>query len=132
MTGFLHEKEFSRTTFLKGGGALLVGFSVAGAGFGAKAAYAADDHHPVKAAADAAATARGWVQEPWYAALRRDVVPMMATVERVAGIAAEAGLVGAAAEHGQRAIPRSRAARPGCVATRYGAVRTVRRPTAAG
>ena len=30
MTGFLHEKEFSRKTFLKGGGALIVGFSVAG------------------------------------------------------------------------------------------------------
>ena len=43
MTGLLHEKEFSRTTFLKGGGAMLVGFSVAGASFGAKAAYAADD-----------------------------------------------------------------------------------------
>ena len=27
MTGFLHEKEFSRKTFLKGGGALVVGFS---------------------------------------------------------------------------------------------------------
>jgi nicotinate dehydrogenase subunit B len=37
MTGFLHEKEFSRKTFLKGGGALIVGFSVAGAGFAGKA-----------------------------------------------------------------------------------------------
>ena len=27
MTGFLHEKELSRKTFLKGGGALIVGFS---------------------------------------------------------------------------------------------------------
>ena len=43
MTGLLHEREFSRTMFLKGGGALLVGFSVAGASFGAKAAKAADD-----------------------------------------------------------------------------------------
>ena len=32
MTGFLHEKEFSRKTFLKGGGALIVGFSIAGRG----------------------------------------------------------------------------------------------------
>ena len=32
MTGFLHEKEFSRKTFLKGGGALIVGFCVAGLG----------------------------------------------------------------------------------------------------
>jgi len=30
MTGLLHEKEFSRKTFLKGGGALVVGFSMAG------------------------------------------------------------------------------------------------------
>jgi CO/xanthine dehydrogenase Mo-binding subunit len=28
MTGFLHEKEFSRKSFLKGGGALIVGFSL--------------------------------------------------------------------------------------------------------
>ena len=38
MTGFLHEKEFSRQTFLKGGGALIVGFGLAGGG--AKAASA--------------------------------------------------------------------------------------------
>jgi CO/xanthine dehydrogenase Mo-binding subunit len=31
MTGFLHEKEFSRKTFVKGGGALIVGLSFAGA-----------------------------------------------------------------------------------------------------
>src|SRR5262249_17800426 len=37
-----HEKEFSRKSFLKGGGALIVGFSLAGAGIGAKAAQAAD------------------------------------------------------------------------------------------
>jgi nicotinate dehydrogenase subunit B len=30
MTGLLHEKEFSRKTFAKGGGALIVGFSAAG------------------------------------------------------------------------------------------------------
>ena len=40
MTGFLHEKEFSRKTFIKGSGALIVGFSMAGVG--AKAAKAAD------------------------------------------------------------------------------------------
>jgi len=43
MTGLLHEKEFSRKNFLKGGGAMLVGFSVLGAGLGAKAAKAAGD-----------------------------------------------------------------------------------------
>jgi CO/xanthine dehydrogenase Mo-binding subunit len=32
MTGFLREKEFSRRSLLKGGGALVVGFSLAGAG----------------------------------------------------------------------------------------------------
>jgi len=37
MTGFLHEKEFSRKTFLKGGGAMFVGFSLAGAGLAGKA-----------------------------------------------------------------------------------------------
>jgi CO/xanthine dehydrogenase Mo-binding subunit len=31
MTGFMHEKEFSRKTFLKGGGALIVGVSALGA-----------------------------------------------------------------------------------------------------
>ena len=30
MTGFMHEKEFSRRTFVKGGGALSLGFSVLG------------------------------------------------------------------------------------------------------
>jgi nicotinate dehydrogenase subunit B len=37
MTGLLHEKEFSRKTFLKGGGALIVGFSVLGSGLAGKA-----------------------------------------------------------------------------------------------
>jgi CO/xanthine dehydrogenase Mo-binding subunit len=40
MTGFMHEKEFSRKTFLKGGGALIVGFSLAGAGVVGKASAA--------------------------------------------------------------------------------------------
>src|SRR6185437_14728643 len=40
MTGFLHEKEFSRRSFLKGGGALIVGFSIAGAGLAGKASAA--------------------------------------------------------------------------------------------
>ena len=38
MTGFLHEREFSRKTFLKGGGALIVGLSAAGAAGTASAA----------------------------------------------------------------------------------------------
>ena len=37
MTGFLHEQEFSRRTFVKAGGALIVGFSTLGAALGANA-----------------------------------------------------------------------------------------------
>ena len=42
MTEMLN-KEFSRKSFVKGGGAMVVGFSLAGAGVGAKAAKAATD-----------------------------------------------------------------------------------------
>jgi CO/xanthine dehydrogenase Mo-binding subunit len=42
MTGLLHEKQFSRQTFLKGSGALIVGFSLAGAGLADKAQAAID------------------------------------------------------------------------------------------
>ena len=42
MTGLIHEKEFSRRSFVKGGGALVVGFSVAGAALAGKAAAAVD------------------------------------------------------------------------------------------
>ncbi|HZO98563.1 MAG TPA: molybdopterin cofactor-binding domain-containing protein [Gaiellaceae bacterium] len=38
MTGLLHERELSRKTFLKGGGALVVGFSLAGTGLARAAA----------------------------------------------------------------------------------------------
>jgi CO/xanthine dehydrogenase Mo-binding subunit len=41
MTGLLHEKELSRRSFVKGGGMLTVGFSLAGAGLGGKAHAAA-------------------------------------------------------------------------------------------
>jgi hypothetical protein len=40
MTGFMHEKEFSRKSFVKGGGALVIGFSILGAGTAGKAAAA--------------------------------------------------------------------------------------------
>ncbi len=40
MTGFMHEKEFSRKSFVKGGGALVIGFSALGAGTAGKAAAA--------------------------------------------------------------------------------------------
>ena len=57
--------------------------------------YGADDSHPVKAAANAAAVARGWVPDEWYVRLARDVVPIMASVDGVAAVAAAAGLDGA-------------------------------------
>ena len=42
MTGFLHENQFSRKSFVKGGGALIVGFTVvAGAGLGSRSARGA-------------------------------------------------------------------------------------------
>jgi CO/xanthine dehydrogenase Mo-binding subunit len=37
MTGLLHEKEFSRKSFVKSGGALIVGFSIAGAALAGRA-----------------------------------------------------------------------------------------------
>ncbi len=40
MAGLLHEKDFSRKTFLKGGGALIVGFSLAGSALAGKASAA--------------------------------------------------------------------------------------------
>ncbi len=41
MTGLLHEKEFSRKSFVKGGGALIIGFSLAGSALAGKASAAA-------------------------------------------------------------------------------------------
>jgi nicotinate dehydrogenase subunit B len=43
MAGFLHEKEFSRKSFIKGTGALVVGFSLTGAGLAGKARAAGED-----------------------------------------------------------------------------------------
>ena len=47
MTGLMHEKEFSRKTFLKGGGALIIGFSALGA-LGAGKAAGRDRQHAVR------------------------------------------------------------------------------------
>jgi len=41
MTGLMHEKEFSRKSFVKGGGALVIGFSLAGSALAGKAGAAA-------------------------------------------------------------------------------------------
>ena len=62
------------------------------------AAYAADDHHPVKAAADEALAEAGWVAEPWYADLRTNLVPLLATTGGMHAAARAAGLAGHAAE----------------------------------
>lgn len=56
------------------------------------ATYAADDTHPVKAAVEAALIARGWAPEPWYATLRTEMVPLLATPERCAAAVEAAGL----------------------------------------
>jgi nicotinate dehydrogenase subunit B len=47
MTGLLHEREFSRKSFVKGGGALVVGFSAAGVVAGRAAAYTVAPNSPV-------------------------------------------------------------------------------------
>ncbi|HZO96557.1 MAG TPA: molybdopterin cofactor-binding domain-containing protein [Gaiellaceae bacterium] len=47
MTGLLHERELSRRQFLKGSGALVVGFSVLGAGVAGKASAATGYNPPV-------------------------------------------------------------------------------------
>jgi hypothetical protein len=57
-------------------------------------AYAADDSHPVKAAVEAAATARGWEPERWYTAVKERAVPLLATTDGFAAVTAEAGLDG--------------------------------------
>jgi nicotinate dehydrogenase subunit B len=51
MTGLLHEKEFSRKSLLKGGGALVVGFSLAGSALAGKASAATAPNDPVPSAA---------------------------------------------------------------------------------
>jgi CO/xanthine dehydrogenase Mo-binding subunit len=51
MTGLLHEKSFSRTAFVKGGGALVVGFSTAAALAGRASAYTSAPNSPPVSAA---------------------------------------------------------------------------------
>ena len=83
---------------LRAGGALAV------------SAYGADDDHPVKRATEQAARSRGWVPEPWYMALRRDTMPMLATRSRARRVAAAAGIVGAHVESVRVAFPELNAA----------------------
>jgi demethylmenaquinone methyltransferase/2-methoxy-6-polyprenyl-1,4-benzoquinol methylase len=62
------------------------------------AAYAADDHHPVRAAAEQALVEAGWVVDPWYADLRTRAVPLLATADGMLAAAHTAGLAGQVAE----------------------------------
>lgn len=71
-------REMARVT--RPGGALVAG------------SYGADDTHPAKAAVEAALTARGWRPEPWYAAVKAEAVPQLATVDACAAVAEAAGL----------------------------------------
>lgn len=61
-------------------------------------AYAADDTHPAKAAAEAAATARGWAPPPWYEWVRSRAVPALASVDSARTVLDDAGVRGTA-EH---------------------------------
>jgi SAM-dependent methyltransferase len=56
------------------------------------ASYAWDDTHPVKEAVRDALAARGWAPEPWYTSLGVDALPLLATPERFADAARDAGL----------------------------------------
>jgi SAM-dependent methyltransferase len=58
------------------------------------AAYAADDHHPVKAAAEQAMVEAGWAPEPWYDDLRAHALPRLATVDGLRAAAGSGGLDG--------------------------------------
>ena len=55
MTGLLHEKEFSRKTFVKGGGALIVGFTALGA---CRQGFGGERPHAVRRARPAATSCR--------------------------------------------------------------------------
>jgi ubiquinone/menaquinone biosynthesis C-methylase UbiE len=62
-------------------------------------AYARDDNHAAKAAAEAAAEAHGWQPAPWYVTFRRTTVPKLATTDGALAAARAAGLEGAVARH---------------------------------
>lgn len=59
-------------------------------------AYAEDDTHPAKQAAESAARAWGWHVPDWYAHVRATAIPRMATVERARTVLDAAGLQGEA------------------------------------
>lgn len=65
-----------------------------GGGFAASA-YAADDTHPVKAATDAAAEAKGWRPPGWYEWIRTEATWRLATVDAASEVLASVGVDGA-------------------------------------
>jgi SAM-dependent methyltransferase len=71
-------QEMARVT--RAGGAILA------------ASYAEDDSHPVKEVVHHALAVRGWAPEPWFTSLGVSSIPLLATPERFADVAATAGL----------------------------------------
>ncbi|MGI9053604.1 MAG: hypothetical protein ACR2HQ_13325, partial [Ilumatobacteraceae bacterium] len=59
------------------------------------AAYADDDGHPAKAAVETVLREHGWRPPSWHAAIRRDALPVLATVEGASRAADRAGLAAA-------------------------------------
>lgn len=55
-------------------------------------AVGAGDGHPVKAAAEAALVSRGWVAEQWYAGIRDEIAPRLASADGLADAARAAGV----------------------------------------
>ncbi|MGQ0833178.1 MAG: class I SAM-dependent methyltransferase [Microthrixaceae bacterium] len=68
-------------------------------------AYAADDHHPVKDAVNAAAAELGWRADAWVDELRTTIMPVLATVENAERIVADAGIVTAEVRRVDVAFP---------------------------
>jgi SAM-dependent methyltransferase len=52
-------------------------------------AYAADDTHPVKQAVEEACAGHGWIAPEWYAGLKRDAMPLLATPARALAAASD-------------------------------------------
>jgi SAM-dependent methyltransferase len=72
-------------------------------------AYANEDTHPVKAAVEGAATARGWNSDGWYEELKSGAVPLLATTDRAVAAARDAGLADTRAERVDVSFPDLRA-----------------------
>ncbi|MGH9189308.1 MAG: class I SAM-dependent methyltransferase [Acidimicrobiales bacterium] len=56
------------------------------------ASFSADDAHPVKAAVEAALSARGWTPDPWYLTVRADAMAALSEVKHGMAAAVAAGL----------------------------------------